>query len=100
VGDSPTRFFCAQEVSLLDGFQTVIGEHFDLFDFKILDGRFRRVNLPPLSAGHYWDAAELYANGTITVSAVPEPAATVTWLAACFSLGVLVRQRAWCMLRQ
>ncbi len=82
------------EISLLDGFQPSIGDYFDLFDYQILDGRFQRVNLPPLPAGHYWDVTQLYANGSINVSAVPEPAAILTCLATCVCLTLLGKRRA------
>ena len=51
----------------------VAGDSFDLFDWSSSTGTFSGVNLPGLGGGLAWDQSNLYSNGRISVTAVPEP---------------------------
>ncbi len=81
------------EVVLLDQFRPTLGDRFDMFDYSALDGRFDAITLPPLPTGRYWDTAELYTSGTISVSAIPEPAAVCLWIVASVCVAFACRRR-------
>jgi hypothetical protein len=61
---------------LLNGFSPNVGDQFDLFDWNTLVGSFLTIDLSQavLGTGLYWDMGQLYTNGVLSVSAVPEPA--------------------------
>lgn len=61
----------ALEVSLLDGFEPLVGDTFSLLEFGSLSGNFDEILLPALGNGLVWDDSVLYSNGSITV--IPEP---------------------------
>ena len=63
----------ALDVLLIDGFAPALGDEFDLFDFGSLVGTFGAVTLPGLGEGLAWDASNLYTDGTLAVTAIPEP---------------------------
>jgi hypothetical protein len=60
-------------VLLLGGFTPAAGDAFDILDFASLSGTFSVVNLPGLAPGLFWNSAELYSTGVLSVQAVPEP---------------------------
>ena len=59
------------EVAFLDDFVPAPGDSFDLLDVGSLAGAFDHLELPELTAGHAWDTAELYVNGSLSI--IPEP---------------------------
>lgn len=61
----------ALDVSLLNEFEPIPGDTFDILDFDSLTGRFDEIRLPELASGIGWDVSALYSDGTISV--VPEP---------------------------
>jgi hypothetical protein len=67
-----------------------LGDNFGLFDVHALDGRFERVNLPPLPAGQYWVNAG-YKNGELAVAAVPERGAILLGFVGCACLSRLAK---------
>lgn len=71
------------------------GSRFDLFDWGSTTGRFVNVDFSaaPLASGLVWDTSELYSQGVVRVSAVPEPGAWAMWLAGMASMGALARRR-------
>jgi len=64
-------------VVLVDGFIPVVGNHFDILDWGVLQGTFGILELPD---GIVWNLASLYATGEIAV-AVPEPSQYTLMLA-------------------
>ncbi len=58
------------DVDLINGFQPLVGETFDLFNGS-MSGEFGQVNLPALGNGLSWDTSSLNTSGQIIV--VPEP---------------------------
>jgi autotransporter-associated beta strand protein len=62
------------KVVLINGFNPVAGNSFDLFN-GVEFGAFSSYNLAPLSPGLTWDTSQLYSQGKLNVVAVPEPAA-------------------------
>ncbi len=50
------------------------GDVFNLFDAPNFTGSFASLNLPPLSAGLFWNTTWLSLDGTIHVETVPPPA--------------------------
>lgn len=81
----------ALEVVLIDGFQPLAGQQFDLFSFsQPPQGRFESVSLPGLAPGLAWDTSTLYTDGDLRVAAVPEPA---TWLLMALGSVLLWRRR-------
>jgi hypothetical protein len=57
-------------VSLINSFQPVAGESFDIFDFTPanLSGTFSAISLPALPAGLMWNASQLYSTGALLVN--------------------------------
>ena len=78
------------DVSAAPAFAPSLGQSFDVITFASESGRFGTVNLPPLSPGLAWDTSRLYADGTIAVAAVPEPA--TLGLAGVAAAGLLGRR--------
>ncbi|WP_419194046.1 glycosyl hydrolase [Novipirellula herctigrandis] len=63
------------EIVLLDGYQPMVGDEFDILDFTSFSGTLGNIDAPSLANGLQWDVSSFGANGTIgVVSAVPEPA--------------------------
>jgi hypothetical protein len=75
-------------VTLLGGFNPLLGDSFDLFDFNSLTGTFDNVFLPTLDTGLQWNTASLYSTGTLSVdsTAVPEPSTWTLMLATATCL--------------
>jgi len=74
------------QVELLDGFQPSLGNSFELFDIGEVVGTFDQVELPALSAGLAWDDSGLYAAGSLSVTAIPEPEAMAMLVLSTVSL--------------
>lgn len=68
------------EVQLINGFNPVVGNSFDFFNWSTLIGTFSFLDLPTLGVGLTWDTSQLYSVGRIFV--VPEPTAILMALAA------------------
>ncbi len=79
------------DVILINGFDPDLGDTFDLFDWGTLDGEFANFDLPTLNAGLRWDLSGLYTTGTLSVSAVPEPACLL--FAGFGAIGYSLRRR-------
>lgn len=62
-------------VSLINDFAPSLGDSFQLFSFTSFGGSFAQVNLPTISPGLAWNTDRLYDEGTVSVSAIPEPSA-------------------------
>ncbi|MAT69109.1 MAG: hypothetical protein CMJ58_06240 [Planctomycetaceae bacterium] len=68
------------DVVLINAFTPAAGNVFDLFDWNAgVLGSFATVNLPALNVGLSWDASDLYAGGTLAVTAVPEASPALLW---------------------
>lgn len=78
------------------GFTGQAGQRFDLFDWGSSSGSFASIDASGLflAAGTLLDTSRLYVDGSISVSAVPEPATWMAWLAGLAVLGSLARRRA------
>jgi hypothetical protein len=74
------------------GFSAQAGERFDLFDWGSRSGQFAALDLSAaqLAEGLRWDTSQLYVDGSVGVSAVPEPASAYALLGGL----VLLAQRA------
>jgi hypothetical protein len=72
--------------------QLQLGDSLQLFSAGALLGHFDSIDTgaAPLAAGLAWDFSQLASGGRIAVTAVPEPASWVLWLAAL----AVVTQRA------
>jgi autotransporter-associated beta strand protein len=81
-------------VNLISGYMPASGASFNLFDWGSASGTFATLNLPALTSGLSWNTSSLYTDGTISVSAIPEPST----YAAIFGLAALgfaaLRRRA------
>jgi T5SS/PEP-CTERM-associated repeat protein len=61
----------ALDVILIDEFTPTAGDSFNILDwFGSLSGAFTAINLPTL-AGLTWDTAQIYVDGTLSISAAP-----------------------------
>lgn len=78
----------ALDVKWYGGFTASLGQTFDLFDFAHSTGAFSSISLPTLGSGLKWNTSTLYADGKLSVQAVPEPATM-----AALGLGALVLLR-------
>jgi autotransporter-associated beta strand protein len=79
-------------LTLIDGFTPASGNTFNLFDWGSVSGSFATLDLPSLSSGLTWDTSALYTDGTLSVSAIPEPS-TYAALGGLGALGVAVWRR-------
>ena len=78
-------------LSLVGGFAPALGDQFQLFNYSQGPfGQFSALSLPTLAPGLVWNTADLYSGGSISVSAVPEPA---SWLMAMAGVAVLLHRR-------
>ena len=77
------------------GFTGQAGESFDLFDWGTLSGTFDNIDSSGmlLAAGATLDTRRLYIDGTISVTAVPEPETWAMLLAGLGFVGFAVRRR-------
>jgi len=74
-------------LSLRDGPAPAVGSRYQLFDYQSLPvGTFAQLNLPTLMDGLAWDLGALYTGGSISVTAVPEPASALLLLAGVAGL--------------
>ncbi|WP_419194782.1 glycosyl hydrolase [Novipirellula herctigrandis] len=79
------------ELILLDGFQPLVGDHFDVLDFTVFSGQFGTIEAPTLANGN-WDFRRFQSDGIISVSAVPEPSALIAML-LCLAPIMIARRR-------
>ena len=72
-----------------NGFAAAAGQHFDLFDWGTTIGHFDQIDLAglQLSPGLMIDTTRLYLDGSIGVTAVPEPASAALLLGGLAALG-------------
>ena len=71
------------DVILLDGFQPSEGDVFDILDASAIGGAgFDSLSLPGLADGLVWDTSSLMSGGSLSVSAIPEPASISLLFAA------------------
>lgn len=71
-----------------------VGNVYDLFDWNGgVSGSFVALDLPTLAGGLTWDASDLYAGGTLSITAVPEPASWALLLAGGAAIAGLGRRR-------
>lgn len=83
-----------------NGFVAQAGQSFDLLDWGTLSGTgsgtFKSIDASGfmLAAGTQLDYSQLYTSGTISVTAVPEPASYAMLLAGLGALGSVARRRA------
>ena len=70
------------------------GDSYDFFDWNGgLSGSFSALRLPTLADGLSWDVSDLYAGGTLGVTAVPEPGTWALMLAGLAGVLRVVRRR-------
>lgn len=79
-----------------NGFVAQAGQHFDLLDWGSTAGNFANIDATglTLAAGTRLDYDQLYTDGSIGVTAVPEPGTYAMLLAGLGWLGVAGRRRA------
>src|SRR5690606_9843115 len=77
-------------VQLLNGIPDV-GVQFQLFEADSFSGTFDSITLPTLPTNYVWSLSNLYSNGSIAVTLVPEPSTFA--LLGLFGLGMVVRKR-------
>ncbi len=76
------------------GFAGHAGDSFDLFDWNGgLTGTFGSLSLPTLDAGLTWNVSDLYAGGTMAITAVPEPGTLALWLAGLAGLAMMISRQ-------
>ncbi|MBT9459657.1 MAG: PEP-CTERM sorting domain-containing protein, partial [Burkholderiaceae bacterium] len=85
-----------------NGFVAQTGQRFDLLDWGSLTGSFGSIDASgfKLAAGSALDYSQLYMSGTISVTAVPEPASLALWLAGLGALVTRARRRRTTPLRR
>jgi hypothetical protein len=83
----------ALEVDYYGSFSPGAGARFDLFDWGTLEGAFGAITLPELADGLAWHTGNLYADGSISVVAIPEPQTYALLLAGLGLLGFAARRR-------
>ncbi|QDU32240.1 hypothetical protein KS4_02710 [Poriferisphaera corsica] len=64
------------EVLLLDGFNPLLGQAFQLFDATNLHGQFEQLLLPILTSNLDWDTTQLNSQGVLRI--IPEPTTALT----------------------
>jgi len=71
------------------------GQSFDLFDWGTLFGQFSSIDAGgfPLAAGARLDYSRLYIDGSISITAVPEPETYAMMLAGLGLVGIAARRR-------
>lgn len=73
------------DATFFDGFDPVAGDSFDILNWGSISGTFSSIDLPALDASLYWNTADLYTDGRISVQApTPEPG---TFLLIAAALG-------------
>jgi T5SS/PEP-CTERM-associated repeat protein len=79
-----------------NGFVAQAGQSFDLFDWGTRTGEFSDIDASgfKLAAGTQLDTSRLYADGSISVTAVPEPETYAMMLAGLGLVGWSARRRA------
>lgn len=79
------------ELTLLGGFDPMLGDEFKILEFDSFSGEFDMFVMPGLSEGR-WDFSLLSSGGIVRIVAVPEPSTTLGLL--LFSLSFLnIRRR-------
>ena len=89
-------------VTLIDGFNPVGGQSFDLFNWTgSSSGTFGTINLPALTGGLSWDTGALYSSGVLAINgtAIPEPSAYAAILASIALFATVYRRRKHAFLR-
>jgi autotransporter-associated beta strand protein len=89
-------------LTLAGGYQPVAGATFDILDWSSKSGTFATLDLPALANGLAWNTSSLYTNGTLSVTAVPEPGtlALVAFSALLLTFSRFVPRRERIRLRQ
>lgn len=82
----------ALEIVQADSFNPALGDSFVLFAFGNIVGTFDSIAAFSLDEGLMWDFSKLYIDGSVSISAVPEPAACAILL-ALLALGVTTALR-------
>jgi hypothetical protein len=80
-------------VSLINGFTPSAGQTFLLFDAGTYTGAFSDYQLASLPGGLQWDTTALQSAGTLSVSAIPEPATIALLSGAAVLAFALYRRR-------
>jgi len=61
-------------ITLIDGYTPTLGDEYGFFNAQTIIGSSASVNLPTLT-DIYWDTSQLYTDGILGLTAVPEPSA-------------------------
>ena len=56
------------KVSLINGFQPLAGNSFDILDWGTLSGTFSAIQLPTITTG-IWNTTQLYTSGVLSITA-------------------------------
>lgn len=77
------------------GFTGQAGQSFDLFDWGSSSGTFAGIDASGLllAGGTVLNTSRLYIDGTVSITAVPEPATWALWLAGAGAMLALARRR-------
>jgi hypothetical protein len=78
-------------VELIDGFEPLVGDRFDIISAGSLRGAFDDVALPALTGDLFWEMDSGGDRVTLSVQAVPEPGSLA--LLALGALGIAARAR-------